>query len=432
MYVSFAILSVAIGQRIEAEYSAFSGLVAPFGLGSDENRLNLSIDFGRTRSFLFTPETCPAFVSPCFDPETSSSLQRLPAAVVKDDHQGWISQTFVSEMVYSRDMFLSDISFELMFGSSPQTPENREVAGSVSFARSSDLIQGGGIVSLIASPGGVVVEMHEDIPTMDKYVQVPILGETQWAFEGRLLFFGVDLGDMQFEFKPEVRAMRLPRSLKAVLLIAASGIAATGDSLSVPCSAVDRTTIAFSGEGEIEISHVQMMEEENGDSCFMLVEFHDLHFVIIGSQLTDSVNQTVLDPKRGRFLFDSHRSEPVKPVAARALVPVFGGILWSQNPDKGTAIVELSLGSGIDGWLLGDAQQDHSGTSYSLIRSVPVERPPMSGRLGERYVLTVPPSITAEGSLLFELAADPSGQEIWLTHGTHASELKLVHTNVSV
>lgn len=60
-----AVATATTNFRIEAERSAFSGLVTNVQVGGQPVRVGL--DFSRKTSFLHSPEICPAFVGPCYD-----------------------------------------------------------------------------------------------------------------------------------------------------------------------------------------------------------------------------------------------------------------------------------------------------------------------------------------------------------------------------
>lgn len=371
-----SLVTVAAGQQLFAEYSAFSGLGSWFRIGTLQDSVPLAIDFARPGSFLYLPGICPAIVEPCIDPAQSESFVPLSTDVVRDEDLGWTSELTGSDTLFEGDAMLGEFPFQVVVGSGPQTPQFRDVAGVVSFARSSPLMTDKSIMLLSAydestmTTTGVSIELVSNDAHLDNSVHVPLVEADAWAFDGHLSLLGVEMDAVRFHYRPEVRSLRLPLSWQPLL------VAAVGDSLTVPCESAVSAVLTVADGLEIEIPSIQMLNATEG-TCSLLVKFHHFNYAIIGSQLTDSVNGLVLDNEREIIAIQLWRDVSTAPHVVRAWVPVFRSMVvytredyirvkYERSPDTEGLILAFH-----DPVPVGDAERGDAGLMYWFVRTSP-------------------------------------------------------------
>lgn len=433
------LLPLAWGLRIEADYSAYSGLVASFQLGSLRAPLKLSVGFDREQSFIYPPALCPAFVT-CVDPLASSSYTAQPGAdPFEDAHLEWSSDLAGSDLLSAGSQAMGRMDFRIVTSSLPQRPSFREVAGAVSLNRHSELMLNKVVTIRSRSFGffstGITAEFH-DAAVADT-MGVATVDPDHWVMEATVTVLGVNLGPFHVGFSPHGRRMFLPHVLRRMLIERwrDQGILVdtrTANRLLVPCSVIADTILQLSNGVAIRIAPVQLIGRVASDTCEVMVKFHDDPRVIIGSQLTDSVSEIVLDNVRNSISISPRSGRWISPFLTDALVPVFRDPEFTQD-GLGTISVRFPKAQGASGLFLGfetpiesDVQQSRI---YWLVRTGLHTKPPVRFQLGEAdglYVMSERLGLNSAGDLIAKFALSEFGGQLWFASRAHTADLVLV------
>ena len=320
MRLFLVILQVCRSFRLVAEYSSWSGPVTWISVGSRRQQLKVSVDFQTTKTGLWSPRDCPAFIDGgCFEGSKSSSLEFASDGVFDLDDTCTDRIEFNSE--FSVDRFLFNILYQ-----SPREKTRRgsDVSGIMAFGSRADWLQGR-VLHLREDDSLLYIQQVDDESASTGNLAVK--SGDQWSLRVRLL------GKLEpticlFDLSAEGLVIPEPSTIPT---LPNSSIDTSGK-MWIPCHQIgDDILVEFHAITLSSRDLVDASVEPNGDMCPLLVRFDSrVSKPRIGRFLLRFVDSVVLNYGRNTIGIVPKDSVPrtvdPSPVARgrKLLPPVFG------------------------------------------------------------------------------------------------------------
>ena len=179
--------------RIEAKYSAFSGLVASLRIGTEPQEVLVSLGFRSIQPGLFTGAACPAFVT-CFDPAASTTFRVIPgskAMTVGHAVFGDLRLQSVLDKIEIGGFTIAPAGFLNLMSHTYSAPLLREVGGMFGLARTSAFFTKTGSITVETTPADDGLVLHgTKLPAAEIgsfWSVAPIIDQRgEWSFEAQV------------------------------------------------------------------------------------------------------------------------------------------------------------------------------------------------------------------------------------------------------
>ena len=350
----------AIGFPLNAEYSAYSNLVATAFIGSPERAVRVSLGFhGDDQSFLYDGRSdCPAFIGDCFDPTQSDTYFHIRDCPLSKRMANWGKCTEATDLMSLGVNSMSIGRFRLLSESSVAGPQFREVGGMVSINRRSRFMTGKRlqVCSTYRSKPGIRMIPY-DVEKLDRPIAVLDEFDSEWVFE--TIISGV--GSAKIEFDPSNQRMLLPTEIARRLewLIPVSDGRWMAD-----CSANFDISVGISAGLEIRISTEKLINHRirsrDRRLCEARVSVASVDRITIGRQLLETIEWIVLDNVANQISvkpLSLNRASGLEDVFVdpQPMIPIVSpDVLASQTLDETEFHIDLqkSQDSLVDGFFL--------------------------------------------------------------------------------
>ena len=306
---------------LDAEYSAFSGLVATLPVGQPEVDIRLSLSFiGDLFSYLYDARTdCPAFVGDCYNPVASETYFHIGNCPQAGLVPGW------RRCAEGTDLIVIDeitgpraFRFRLVRGGDVTGPVMREVAGRLSLHRKSPLMREKilRIESKMFTNPGVRITPYDGDGLLDG---IEVSDEATWVFRATIPGIG---SEISIEFDPSIQRMIIP--ISTVAKFDWLKLNPLSRRITFDCSRHPYFGLRLGNGQTIIIGHSRV-GIRNKNICELRAMAADIDRIVIGRQLLESVDAVILDNVDNRIAFEtkaspSHSEEYVNPMP---LIPIF-------------------------------------------------------------------------------------------------------------
>jgi hypothetical protein len=361
--------------ELRAVYSRFSGLVTDdIIVGSDQEAIRVSIDFGSSSNILFSPDVCPLFVA-CFDSTRSttfSSKKQLKQYPISSMF-GWDATEYID---IGDDGLVEQYPLFYVSRWDSETVDLKEVAGVIGAGPDSRLFR------------GTIVELNDAVPEFngirirtvswgdanhrtDFLVPSKVLG-SKWRSSVLLSVKDHDLGGMipsELYFDPSIEDLILPFTMKGYLLSKLSRARITSgisdDFLYMSCSLSTDPDIDISlrfSSGEIQLINSLLMElpivehPKMSGLCRTRIRFskYQVDYISVGRLLIRSVSAVFLNYDSSLIGIESRASNAIlesQPVALpEPLIPLYQ--LPQINVEETTRNASVQFNRSIHGTLI--------------------------------------------------------------------------------
>ena len=335
--------------NIDANFSAFSGLLTRAKFGSPGQELRVCLDFLGVSSILYHDSDFPPFVGASYRPAPSNSVR---PGVQQWRHSNDASfQGFdTADHLQLGSLVVPHFAFMHAILVGLSTVAFREGAGVLGFAFGSPLMLGR-TITLSEQAGAVHIRETSEWPS-EAVLSGPVHARG-WSFRASLQIGENVLSQVrEFRFDPNAHNLVIPRAFKAEFIASLSRhvmvhVDERGQVMG-PCDfepPID-LRIAPGGAGRVQIPFSQFVyaEADNG-WCRLRIEFADEgRRIVIGRQLLRSVKSVVLSNqfrRIGFMLLVPDLAVALAPFAAtRPAVPTFSQPTHLVEGDSVTVILE--------------------------------------------------------------------------------------------
>jgi hypothetical protein len=282
-------------------YSAISGMVATVSIGTPPQEIQVAFDSGSPYSFLFSQETCPPFVSRCYDSSQSTTFTSRGIRSTLSDNNGVISGTISTDSVGQFTSF----TFTLAESVSPTSARFRDVAGVIGMGKDSEYFRD----SLIAVGESSVRRIEPEQVKLESLISLQTdSSDKMWICSSVVSFNTLRILGSKFRFDPGESDVLIPAKKWDSVISATKDISASVDwegRLVVRCDLIPAFHVSYpSGQsiGLLRIPPSLLVVEKRAagqadrQQCTTRFRFVEvLEHVVIGRVLTRRVGEIILN-----------------------------------------------------------------------------------------------------------------------------------------
>lgn len=366
---------------IDADYSAFSGLVVTVGVGTPPQLVRLALDFGTSETFLFSRMSRPPFVLESFRMDQSHTYVVMRSEPGSDLTRGFGQQISGSDLVHL-DSITERVSVSIPIARVSTSERFCEVAALLGMARNSALTADRSLEifrDTWATPGKFFVSGTLSDRSPD--FTLVTVNDAEWRFHVGLRFNSGATWNTELVVDLSEQDLVLPDAFRAELMEALGPTASVdAGKLTVECSVLGRPreslmfSLLFPDEEEIHIfsSLLVVASEasffayrEEFAFCGTRIRFAPASHVVVGRLLLESVARLQFDFSQGRLgLVRSvlNLSRLWMPLSRTpALVPVYGFPVVNRAAPG----IEFRITDSAEGFVLVNDSAESNGAALS-------------------------------------------------------------------
>jgi hypothetical protein len=419
-------------RSLALEFSSLSGVVTRAVIGVQDH-LYVALDFTTSESKMYSPKTCPPFLTGCYDPKRSAFfIQR--ANKPGGPQRNIINRSKGRDSIRVGSIALPDFAFSIWQREKQLTsPQYRDVHGVLGAGRSSVLFSNR-IMEFYEqeSPNEDKPVMRDvgsiDSPKLRSVVFTPSVGMERWVFQGSLKIGETEIigPESELEINPSVADIVFPVSIRDAVIDALQesgkayidewGRLRTCGSISITVTPQWSPWMILALKAD-QIVRKDLSNTEDRTCHLSWVRFSGtVGRVTLGRPFTRSVGRIVFDYKEGQIGFDT-RPETTRPSTGFSLpparIPIFSLPRLSE-----TGFIDFPLGN--DLVLLSSTD----GLSWKFLRvepqdGLPVSTDHMVASGADRMIVSTEP----DGTFRFTCLRDDSGKSL---------RVSLIYTSDSV
>jgi hypothetical protein len=323
--------------HLHGEYSEFSGLVSIIGLGREQQRLRVNLDFDLDISWVFMESDCPPFAGDCFIVPTQGNLYPAHLSFVK------IPLSLVPEYYTTVDSSIggrmySDLRLFLMRRTSLEDLRYSEVMGSIGLARGTAIVFNRRI-RLRHDESGVFISDFEPSVSDSCGITVPS-SSSGWEIEARFKLASTESDMLRVRIDPSSHDILLPKTTSSTLLgdfqTPIGNLLFRDDTLHVECGSDGRVDpslgiwIHFLTSDKLFIPYQEALYAGHVSSasdplCPVRLRLVDQPHAVIGRPLLRALDSIVFNYIAGSITFIPHREktrmQPIFPPTT--FIPIF-------------------------------------------------------------------------------------------------------------